>query len=464
MSDINPEYFKQSDLEEYLGYLDGGAISMRGAKRIYNNGIGRTSYNLIDSQGNEITRDFQHKYLTEDENRPHHVALLFYAYDSDSSSLNCWLINKSGIHASGSSIIDEQTLISLERQFYLHLKKQSTSLVNRGVFVEDEYEPEVSMNIDSMLSSILFPQGVDTCLLYYSTLMVSPVLNIGTLPWYCIKPFIGDEEQMIDYWNIQILESINHMSIVARKDIYDGYPTRGWEYDYLEGEFTPESPIVVGNPRYGDCNLPNLKGAEEEAELIASKLNCQVLGGMDAHIDSMLYTDWHGTFFKGDFLYFATHAISSSTNPMDSSFIYLSSQDDECNALSAKAILMINKQPETIVIMSACESGKGRTVTGGVVGLARSFLINGTNDGYGNEFYGARNVIMSLWSIDDESTYELMKLFMEELSIPQSYFPVSPLRQAILRYRQINSDPLHWGAFQSMGLSYPGTMIMHISY
>ena len=429
--------------------------------------------------GDSVYRSFS-TIKQDNQGRAHHVALLFYAYDQESSSLNLWLINKGGIHQSGSAKISAEELIKLERQYYLYLKQESGSIVHRGVFLEDQDEPELLENADQILAEVLFPDSIAHALALYNTLLVSPVLNIGTLPWYCLRPF-GEGDQMVDHWNVQILESLNHMSIVARTDLYGSkqfkYKALGYQpnyYDYDQHKYEVENPVIIGNPRYGSCDLPQLKGAEAEAAFIADKLSSEFLSGTSALLENITTEDmgelpfypdkyrWSGQYFRGNLLYFATHAISSSDHPMDSSFIYLSSEKKECNALSAKEILHIKKLPETLVIMSACESGKGRTVTGGVVGLARSFLINGTNDGYGNSFYGARNVVMSLWSIDDQSTSDLMKLFLEELQTPQSYWPVSPLRQAILRYRAMDPDPLHWGAFQSMGLAYPGTEIIRL--
>ena len=94
--------------------------------------------------------------------------------------------------------------------------------------------------------------------------------------------------------------------------------------------------------------------------------------------------------------------------------------------------------------------------------LQLEILINGQNEGFGRTFYGGRNVIMSLWAIDDNATTELMQLFIEELARPQSYWPVSPLRQAMLRYREIDPDPLHWAAFQPMGVFYPGRLAIYL--
>ena len=52
-------------------------------------------------------------------------------------------------------------------------------------------------------------------------------------------------------------------------------------------------------------------------------------------------------------------------------------------------------------MLSACETALGKEVAGeGVVGLTRAF-----------ECAGARTVLVSLWSVGDESAAELMRRF-----------------------------------------------------
>jgi len=93
-----------------------------------------------------------------------------------------------------------------------------------------------------------------------------------------------------------------------------------------------------------------------------------------------------------------------------------------------------------LVVLSACETGLGRIENGeGVFGLQRSFLQA-----------GARNVMISLWKVDDVMTQVLMGQFYHYL------FKGHPVRTA-LKLAQLDQlkkhpDPYGWGGFVIVGV------------
>jgi CHAT domain-containing protein/tetratricopeptide (TPR) repeat protein len=100
------------------------------------------------------------------------------------------------------------------------------------------------------------------------------------------------------------------------------------------------------------------------------------------------------------------------------------------------------KLPAELVVLSACETGLGKEVTGeGLEGLTRAFM-----------YAGARRVVVSLWNVNDKATASLMqRLYTEMLRSHKT--PAAALRAAqieMLRTRQWQS-PYFWAPFVMQG-------------
>src|SRR5262249_34638109 len=112
--------------------------------------------------------------------------------------------------------------------------------------------------------------------------------------------------------------------------------------------------------------------------------------------------------------------------------------------LSADAIAGLDLRRLRLAVLSACETGLGDVAGGGgVFGLQRAFHIAGT-----------RNVIASLWKVDDEATAALMRLFYEALwQGKEALTPLEALRQAQLAlYRHPENIP-DWSAGRGPNLA-----------
>jgi len=95
-----------------------------------------------------------------------------------------------------------------------------------------------------------------------------------------------------------------------------------------------------------------------------------------------------------------------------------------------------------LVVLSACETGLGKEVRGeGLVGWTQGFLYS-----------GAKQVVVSLWRVDDEATAELMRKFYE-LLLNQNMSPAAALRHAqeAVRQRPRWRAPYFWAAFILQG-------------
>jgi CHAT domain-containing protein/Tfp pilus assembly protein PilF len=89
--------------------------------------------------------------------------------------------------------------------------------------------------------------------------------------------------------------------------------------------------------------------------------------------------------------------------------------------LTAEAIVSQRLEDLELAVLSACETGLGETAGGeGVYGLQRAFHVA-----------GARNVIASLWRVDDDATAALMVVFYHKLWL-EKLAPLQALREAQL--------------------------------
>jgi CHAT domain-containing protein len=107
------------------------------------------------------------------------------------------------------------------------------------------------------------------------------------------------------------------------------------------------------------------------------------------------------------YLHFATHGFLDSIHP-ELSAIVLSLFDargaPQDGFLRANEIFKL-KLAADVVVLSACQTGLGKDVKGeGLIGLTRGFM-----------YAGAPRVVVTLWSVDDVATAELMTRFYRSM-------------------------------------------------
>ena len=112
--------------------------------------------------------------------------------------------------------------------------------------------------------------------------------------------------------------------------------------------------------------------------------------------------------------------------------------------LTAEELLGLELPMTDLVVLSACETGRGEEITGqGVMGLRASVMAA-----------GARSMLMSLWKVPDESTALLMEEFYRGLWL-RGLTKAEALRQAQAEVREHPSGeyraPLHWAAWVLAG-------------
>jgi CHAT domain-containing protein/Tfp pilus assembly protein PilF len=142
------------------------------------------------------------------------------------------------------------------------------------------------------------------------------------------------------------------------------------------------------------------------------------------------------------YVHLATHGFFDNDTPALSSII-LSSFDaqgrDRKAYLRFPDLFNLNL-PTELVVLSACETGLGSDVPGeGLVGMTRGLM-----------YAGALRVAVSLWSVDDKATSDLMQDFYKNLWQSQKSHAAA-LREAQLKLWKQNKSPYYWAAFTLQG-------------
>ncbi|RMG05559.1 MAG: CHAT domain-containing protein [Cyanobacteria bacterium J055] len=221
------------------------------------------------------------------------------------------------------------------------------------------------------------------------------------------------------------------------------------------GNATGEA-LVVGNPAMPEIalqwdatpqRLSPLPGAEGEAVEIARILETEPLLG-----DRATETAIVERMSRAQTIHLATHGL------LDELVLHLETQgrsparlealnfpgalaltpsatDD--GLLTTAEIAQLDLHAE-LVVLSACDTGRGELTGDGVVGLARSFGAA-----------GASSIVVSLWQVPDAPTALLMTEFYRNLQ--ENPDRARALRQAMLTIKQTHPHPADWAAFTLIG-------------
>jgi CHAT domain-containing protein len=199
--------------------------------------------------------------------------------------------------------------------------------------------------------------------------------------------------------------------------------------------------LVVGNPTMPTIPLTEppkplnpLPGAEAEAIAIASLLNTQAIIGDKAtkvYIEKLLPT--------ARLIHLATHGLLDDIKQLGvPGAIALAPSGKDNGFLTAGEIYEMKLNAE-LVVLSACHSGQGKITGDGVVGLSRCLFAA-----------GVPSVIVSLWSVGDDSTQFLMSEFYQNLQNGMN--KAQALRQAMLTtIADYSEEPQYWAAFTLLG-------------
>jgi CHAT domain-containing protein/tetratricopeptide (TPR) repeat protein len=373
-----------------------------------------------------------------------------------------------------------------DQTFYVALiiKKETTSspelvIIDRDNLLEKDfianYINSIRHKIEDKNSYKAFWQAIDEKLtgkkkLYVSDDGVYNKINLNTLLMPDNK-YLFEQKEIISLTNISDILKIKE----GEKPLYTNnnaelFGSPAFDYDLTGNTGKTENSVHTLLPTdIRKVTITSLPGTLKEVEDISNLLNdnkwqAHLFFNAQATVTQvkqttnirLLHIATHGFFLDNieplsEKKVFGINLSNSYENPyLRTGLLFTGAETTINNTASASGnsddgiltaydVLSLNIGKPELVVLSACETGLGDIKNGeGVYGLQRAFQID-----------GARNIIMSLWKVDDEITSEFMDVFYKKWIEGSSIHDA--LKEARQNIKEKYPEPYYWGAFVLIG-------------
>lgn len=209
-------------------------------------------------------------------------------------------------------------------------------------------------------------------------------------------------------------------------------------------DVTGSSAGSLPAPSSGGLQLARLVGTRTEADEIARITKA---GGGQAEVWTDLNASEDNVRSRGltgyQVVHVATHGLLNTERPQFTGVVLSLVGNKTADGFLRTDEIFNLKLGAPLVMLSACETGLGKEKRGeGVIGLTRAFM-----------YAGAPTVGVSLWSVADKSTADLMTDFYKRLLAPSPQPPSSAMRdaQVAMISGKKYSAPFYWAPFVIVG-------------
>lgn len=181
----------------------------------------------------------------------------------------------------------------------------------------------------------------------------------------------------------------------------------------------------------------SLRGADQEAEVIRKLAPAaKIIRRDDAHLSALMQAG------DANIIHLSMHGSFDPKDPLRSKLYFAGSRfeltQDDPNALYAENMSSYEAlRGRDLIFAAACETGLAKADSANQseqTGMIRSLTANRN-----------RNVILSLWSVDDQATKEFVEAFYERLVVGKDI--TEAFRHAQGEVRQKYPHPKYWAAF-----------------
>jgi CHAT domain-containing protein/tetratricopeptide (TPR) repeat protein len=289
------------------------------------------------------------------------------------------------------------------------------------------------------LAELLLPADLEQLLSGASELVVIPHGLLSLVPFAAL-PVGAGAGPLGSRYPLRYAPSFAALAAVERKPAA-AVAVRSGSTDELLVVGDPAMPWVRSET--GDSiRLRQLTEARTETSWIAARLGATPLIGPQASETAV-----RRRLPAARVVHFATHGLAFASEARVRSSYIAFAADSLNDGLLTMAELLDDPTATLaadLVVLSACQTGLGDLKQAeGTVGLQRAFLAR-----------GARSVLVSLWSVDDEATRLLMQSFYTHwLAESPRISKAEALRRAQQDVRTTSGfeHPRYWAAFQMVG-------------
>ncbi len=309
----------------------------------------------------------------------------------------------------------------------------SDNLIVQDIALDDEFEKniigyrnaiyykipkavkKVGFKIYQQLGLNKIPNGTEQ-------IIFIPAGRISTIP---LEALITDEEDPNSYLIMQYDVSYLYAASLMHKKA---------ETNHL-GSISLFAPIDFSGLGLG--YLPGTKQEVEEISILFKQHKTQTDLYMEANASKKAVSS--NKVSQSKIIHLATHGIVDEVYP-ERSQICLTTKDGSEGSLYTGDIYNLKLEAD-LVVLSACETGLGKLSKGeGIIGLTRAIIYSGAN-----------NMVVSLWSVADNSTSQLMIDFYRNIIKGENY----PKALANAKRKMISkgdySQPYYWAPFVLIG-------------
>jgi CHAT domain-containing protein/uncharacterized protein YjgD (DUF1641 family) len=291
-------------------------------------------------------------------------------------------------------------------------------------------------------------------------LIFSPSGGLAQIPF---ETLILDNQPLIAQHKISYAQSLSTFALLKKREA---------AYQELKGR---QTLFAMGNPRYHapksppkncdvralDVDLDTLSRGNNYKAALRHANNWCNLPGTQKELDTLkaLYPDstiyqqadaseaklqsLNKDLSRYQYLHFATHGFLHPQTWALSALVLdqLNTTDEHDGYLTAVEWIGYQLKSD-LMVMSACQTGLGKTVSGeGIMGLPYALYLAGN-----------KNTLMTLWKVDDAITAEFMRRFFTKVNNGLSHIQALVDTKREFRQEKAYQNPMYWAAFVLYGV------------